>query len=63
MGLEFLRERKKKWPICWIVFLGNFLGIPISDHYLAMGAFSFLPQKMMTKLDPRKGKFLTSGGR
>ena len=39
----------------------KYLGIPISDHHLAMGAFSFLPQKMITRLDQWKGKFLTSG--
>jgi hypothetical protein len=41
----------------------KYLGIPISDHHLAMGAFGFLPQKMITRLDPWKGKFLTSSGK
>jgi hypothetical protein len=41
----------------------KYLGITISDQHLAMGVFSFLPQKMTSRLDPWKGKFLTSGGK
>lgn len=39
----------------------KYLGIPISEHHLAMGAFSFLPQKMLTRLDPWKGKIFNLG--
>lgn len=41
----------------------KYLGIPVSDHNLTMGAFGFLPQKMLTRLDPWNDKFLTSGGK
>jgi hypothetical protein len=41
----------------------KYLGIPISDQHLAMWAFRFLPQKMTSRLDPWKGKFLTSCGK
>lgn len=40
----------------------KYLGIPISDHHLAMGAFSFLPQKMNTRLDPWKREILNFRG-
>jgi len=46
--------------------LGNFpmkyLGVPISYRHLHMNAFSHLIQKMGKRLDPWKGKWLTSGG-
>jgi hypothetical protein len=41
----------------------KYLGIPISDKHLNMNAFLPLTQKMIKRLDPRKGGFLTSGGR
>jgi hypothetical protein len=41
----------------------RYLEIPISDHHLGMGAFSPIFQKMCKRLDPWKGKHLTSGGR
>jgi hypothetical protein len=41
----------------------KYLGIPVSDHHLGMGAFGFWPQKMLSRLDPWKGKFLTFGGK
>lgn len=40
----------------------KYLGIPISDHHLGMGAFGPIFQKMCRRLDPWKGKHLTSGG-
>jgi hypothetical protein len=41
----------------------KYLGIPISYKHLNMSAFSPITQKMITRLDPRKGKLMTSGGR
>ena len=41
----------------------KYLGIPISDSHLAMGAFSPIIQKMINRLDPWKGKHITSGGK
>jgi hypothetical protein len=41
----------------------KYLGIPISDHHLSMGAFSPTLQKMIKILDPWKGRHITSGGR
>ena len=41
----------------------KYLGIPISNKHLNTSAFSFLPQKLYKRLDPWKGKHLTSGGR
>jgi hypothetical protein len=41
----------------------KYLGIPVSDKHLYMGAFDPVVQKMLKRLDPWKGKFLTSGGR
>ena len=47
--------------------LGNlplkYLGIPISDRHLNIEAFSPIILKMSKRLDPWKGKNLTSGGR
>lgn len=39
------------------------LGIPVRDRHLNMGAFLPISQKMTKRLDPWKGRFLTSGGR
>lgn len=41
----------------------KYLGIPISDHHLGMGAFNPITQKMIKRLDPWKGRHITSGGR
>jgi len=41
----------------------KYLGIPISDKHLNISAFSFLHQKLYKRLDPWKGRLLTSGGR
>lgn len=41
----------------------KYLGIPISDHHLSMGAFSPTLQKMIKRLDPWKGRHITSRGR
>jgi hypothetical protein len=41
----------------------KYLGITISNNHLGMGAFSPICQKMLKRLDPWRGKHLTSGGR
>lgn len=41
----------------------KYLGIPISDRHLGIAAFSDIYNKMRKRLDPWKGKNLTSGGR
>ena len=41
----------------------KYLGIPVSDQHLAMGAFTPIIQKMYKRLDPWQGKHLTSEGR
>lgn len=41
----------------------NYLGIPMSDKHLNMGIFDPLVQKILKRLDPWKGRNLTSGGR
>jgi hypothetical protein len=43
------------WPM-------KYLGIPISDQRLGVAAFLVIKHKMRKKLDPRKGKCLSSGG-
>lgn len=40
----------------------RYLGIPVSDHHLDMGAFNPILQKMTKRLDPWKGRHITSGG-
>jgi hypothetical protein len=41
----------------------KYLGIPISDKVLGIGAFQGLPTRMTKRLDPWKGKFMTSSGK
>jgi hypothetical protein len=41
----------------------KYLGIPVSDNHLNINAFSPILQKMLKRLDPWKGRFLTSGGK
>lgn len=41
----------------------TYLGFPISDKMLGMAAFKPVMDKMRKKLQPWKGKNLTSGGR
>ena len=41
----------------------KYLGILVSDNHLAAGAFNPILQKMGLRLDPWRGKHLTSGGR
>lgn len=41
----------------------TYLGIPISDQHLGITAFIWLPNKMNKRLDPWKGKHMSSGGR
>jgi hypothetical protein len=40
----------------------KYLGIPVSDKHLNINAFTPITQKMLKRLDPWKGRFLTSGG-
>jgi hypothetical protein len=40
----------------------KYLGIPISDRVLGIGAFQGILNKMIKRLDPWKGKHMTSGG-
>lgn len=40
----------------------KYLGIPISNKHLPISSFSFLTQKLHKRLDPWRGKYLTSGG-
>lgn len=40
----------------------KYLGIPISNSHMGMGAFSPIIQKMINRLDPWKGKHITCGG-
>lgn len=40
----------------------KYLGIPISDSHLGIAAFCDIYNKMRKRLDPWKGKNLTSGG-
>jgi hypothetical protein len=44
-----------EWPM-------KYLGIPISEQRLGINAFSGLKDKMRKRLDPWKGKHLSSGG-
>jgi hypothetical protein len=44
------------WPM-------KYLGIPISDQRLGVAAFLGIKDKMRKKLDPWKGKCLSSGGK
>lgn len=38
----------------------KYLGIPISNNHLGMGAFSPIVQKMFKRLDPWRGRILTN---
>ena len=41
----------------------RYLGLPLSDHRLGIQAFSGVVDKMKKRLDPWKGRTLSSGGR
>jgi hypothetical protein len=41
----------------------KYLGIPISDSHINITGFSYIVQKIFKRLDPWKGKHLTSGGK
>jgi hypothetical protein len=41
----------------------KYLGIPMSDKVLGIGAFQGLSTRMTKRLDPWKGKFMTSSGK
>jgi hypothetical protein len=43
--------------------LVKYLGIPISNKVLGTGAFQGIINRMLKRLDPWKGKFMTSGGK
>lgn len=40
----------------------KYLGIPVSDKHLNVERFSYITNKMLKRLDPWKGKHITSGG-
>jgi hypothetical protein len=41
----------------------NYLGIPVSNRVIGSGVFQIIPNRMLKRLDPWKGKFMTSGGK
>lgn len=41
----------------------KYLGIPISDRNLGIGAFQGVLNRMIKRSDPWKGKYMTSGGK
>jgi len=53
MVLVFSQGEKEEMANMLNCVLGElpmkYLGIPISDHHLTMGAFDFMPQKMITR--------------
>lgn len=53
---NMLNCRLGEWPM-------RYLGIPISENRLGIQAFAGLGDKMSKRLDPWKGKHLSSGGR
>jgi hypothetical protein len=58
------KERKANMLNCRLGELPiKYLGIPISNTVLGMGAFQGVLNKMIKRLDPWKGKHMTSGGR
>lgn len=60
-GSQLEKEAKANMLNCALGNLPlNYLGIPISDSHLGMGAFSPIIQKIINRLDP---KHITSGGR
>jgi hypothetical protein len=63
---EFTQDEKERKANMMNYKLGElpvkYLGIPVSDRMLGIGAFQGLSCRMMKRLDPWKGKFMTSGG-
>ncbi|RLN23448.1 hypothetical protein C2845_PM07G29970 [Panicum miliaceum] len=58
------KERMANMLNCKLgTFPMKYLGIPISENRLGSLAFSGLKEKMGRRLDPWKGKFLSSGGK
>jgi len=58
------KERKANMMNCKLGELPvKYLGIPVSDRMLGIGAFQGLSCRMMKRLDPWKGKFMSSGGK
>jgi hypothetical protein len=58
------KERKANMLNCRLGELPmKYLGIPVSDSVLGMGAFQGILNKMIKRLDPWKGKYMTSGGK
>jgi hypothetical protein len=54
------KERKANMLNCKLGELPiKYLGIPVSDKLLGIGAFQGLPTRMTKRLDPWKGKFMT----
>lgn len=64
-GMEV--DEKEKWANMLNCQLGElpikYLGIPISDRKLNMGAFDPLVMKLRKRLDPWKGRYNSSGAR
>lgn len=65
-GFGYTQQEKKEKANMLNCVLGDFpmkyLGIPVSDQHLSKKAFSPILQKMIKRLDPWKGKHITSGG-
>jgi len=58
------KERKANMLNCKLGELPvMYLGIPVSNKVLGIGAFQGLVNRMFKRLDPWKGKFMTSGGK
>jgi hypothetical protein len=58
------KERKANMMNCKLGELPvKYLGIPISDRVIGSEAFQIIPNRMLKRLDPWKGKIMTSGGK
>lgn len=58
------QERKANMLNCKLGTLPmKYLGIPVSDSILGLGAFQGVTNRMIKRLDPWKGKFMISGGK
>jgi hypothetical protein len=58
------KERKINMMNCKLGELPvKYLGIPVSDKVIGSRAFQIIPNRMLKRLDPWKGKFMTLGGK
>jgi len=58
------KERKANMLNCRLGALPiKYIGIAVSDRFLGIPAFQGLAEKTLKRLDPWKGKFMTSGGK